>query len=93
MRRVLVVDDEPSMREMLGIMLTKEGYDVITADSRATAAKALARGPVMVMRRPPARRRRHGDPEARQAAAPDGGGGDDGLRLHGIGGGGHSRGP
>jgi CheY-like chemotaxis protein len=46
MLRVLVVDDEPSMREMLVIMLTKEGYDVITADSRATAAKALARGPV-----------------------------------------------
>jgi two-component system response regulator PilR (NtrC family) len=46
MRRVLVVDDEPSMRELLVIMLTKEGYDVITADSRATAAKALARGPV-----------------------------------------------
>jgi DNA-binding NtrC family response regulator len=45
-RRVLVVDDEPSMRELLVIMLTKEGYDVLTADSRATAAKALARGPV-----------------------------------------------
>ena len=46
MRRVLVVDDEPSMRELLVIMLTKEGYEVLTADSRATAAKALARGPV-----------------------------------------------
>ena len=46
MRRVLVVDDEPSMRELLVIMLTKEGYDVVTADSRASAAKALARGPV-----------------------------------------------
>ena len=46
MRRVLVVDDEPSMRELLAIMLTKEGYEVLTADSRATAAKVLARGPV-----------------------------------------------
>ena len=46
MRRILVVDDEPSMRELLVIMLTKEGYDVVTADSRASAAKALARGPV-----------------------------------------------
>ena len=46
MHRVLVVDDERSMRELLVIMLTKEGYDVVTADSRASAAKALARGPV-----------------------------------------------
>jgi two-component system, NtrC family, response regulator PilR len=34
------------MRELLVIMLTKEGYEVTTADSRASAAKALARGPV-----------------------------------------------
>ena len=26
------------MREMLGIMLTKEGYEVVTADSRGQAA-------------------------------------------------------
>ena len=25
---ILLVDDEPSMRELLGIMLRKEGYDV-----------------------------------------------------------------
>ncbi|HET7746537.1 MAG TPA: response regulator, partial [Vicinamibacteria bacterium] len=45
-KRILVVDDEPSMREMLGIMLGKEGYDVVLADSRAMAAAVLARAPV-----------------------------------------------
>ena len=43
MKRILVVDDEPSMREMLGIMLRKEGYEVVVADSRATAAGVLGR--------------------------------------------------
>jgi two-component system response regulator PilR (NtrC family) len=40
--RILVVDDEDSMREMLGIMLGKEGYDVLLADTRATAAGVLS---------------------------------------------------
>src|SRR5438477_13166575 len=34
------------MRELLGIMLRKEGYSVELADSRKLAAAALARGPV-----------------------------------------------
>ncbi len=42
MKRVLVVDDEQSMREMLGIMLRKERFEVATAKSRAEAARALA---------------------------------------------------
>lgn len=46
MSRILVVDDEPSMRELLGIMLRKEGYDVLLADSRAMAAAVLQKGPV-----------------------------------------------
>jgi two-component system response regulator PilR (NtrC family) len=45
-KRILVVDDEPSMRELLGIMLRKEGFDVVVADSRAMAASVLAKGPV-----------------------------------------------
>ncbi len=45
-KKILVVDDEVSMRELLGIMLKKEGYEVVLADSRATAASVLARGPV-----------------------------------------------
>jgi DNA-binding NtrC family response regulator len=43
MKRILVVDDEPSMRDMLGIMLRRERYDVLTAASRAEAAQAMAR--------------------------------------------------
>jgi two-component system response regulator PilR (NtrC family) len=46
MSRILVVDDEPSMRELLGIMLRKEGYDVLLAESRAMAAAVLQKGPV-----------------------------------------------
>jgi two-component system, NtrC family, response regulator PilR len=45
-KKILVIDDEPSMRELLGIMLRKEGYAVEAAESRATAAAVLARGPV-----------------------------------------------
>ena len=43
MKRILVVDDEPSMRDMLGIMLRRERYDVLTAASRAEASQVLAR--------------------------------------------------
>jgi two-component system response regulator PilR (NtrC family) len=41
--RILIVDDEQSMREMLAILLKKEGLDVSTAGSRAEAANALGR--------------------------------------------------
>src|SRR5688572_20302242 len=44
--RILVVDDESSMREMLGIMLRKEGFDVLLTESRAQAAAVLGRGGV-----------------------------------------------
>jgi two-component system response regulator PilR (NtrC family) len=44
--RVLVVDDELSMREMLSIMLGKEGHEVVTAASRSEAARVLERGAV-----------------------------------------------
>ena len=46
MKKILVIDDEPSMRELLGIMLRREGYAVDVAESRATAAVVLAAGPV-----------------------------------------------
>jgi two-component system response regulator PilR (NtrC family) len=45
-KRILIVDDEQSMREMLAILLRKEGLEVCTAASRAEAAQALCRGPV-----------------------------------------------
>src|SRR5262245_22194222 len=46
MKRVLVVDDEQSMRELLAIMLRSEGYGVVAADSRSQAAAVLAKGAV-----------------------------------------------
>ena len=46
MKTILVVDDEQSMREMLSIMLHKEGYEVKAAASRAQAAGVLGRGAV-----------------------------------------------
>jgi two-component system response regulator PilR (NtrC family) len=44
MKRILVVDDERSMRDMLAIMLSREGYEVVTAESRQMAAAALGKG-------------------------------------------------
>jgi len=48
-KRILVVDDEQSMRELLAIMLRKEGFDVVTAESRAVAAAVLGQGPVAMV--------------------------------------------
>src|SRR5262245_8141841 len=41
--RVLIVDDERSMRELLTIVLSREGYDVITAESGGEAISVLQR--------------------------------------------------
>ena len=43
--RILVVDDEPSMRQMLAIVLKREGYDVSLAENGRMAVAALERGP------------------------------------------------
>ena len=39
--RLLVVDDEPSMRDMLRIVLRKDGYDVHVASNGREAVAAL----------------------------------------------------
>ena len=39
--RVLVVDDERSMRELLSIVLRRDGYEVRTADDGAAAVELL----------------------------------------------------
>ncbi|BCS34565.1 acetoacetate metabolism regulatory protein AtoC [Luteitalea sp. TBR-22] len=39
--RILVVDDERSMREFLAIMLTREGYEIVAAENGAQALAAL----------------------------------------------------
>ena len=44
--RILVIDDERSMRELLAIVLRREGYDVLVASDGATAIAALERGSV-----------------------------------------------
>jgi len=42
--RVLVVDDEQSMRELLAIMLRQAGYDVTVADGGEAAVERLGKG-------------------------------------------------
>jgi two-component system response regulator PilR (NtrC family) len=41
--RILIVEDEPSMRELLAIALKKEGYDVSTAEGGEPAIEAIRR--------------------------------------------------
>jgi two-component system, NtrC family, response regulator PilR len=43
--RVLVVDDEPGLRSMLEIMLSREGYGVVTAPAYAVALEAINQAP------------------------------------------------
>jgi two-component system response regulator PilR (NtrC family) len=43
--RILVVDDERSMRELLAIVLKREGYHVSLAETGTSAVAALAREP------------------------------------------------
>ena len=46
MSRILVVEDEKSMRDLLALMLRKEGYDVATAESAVVAKGQLDRGEI-----------------------------------------------
>lgn len=43
--RILVVDDERSLREMLSIVLNREGYEVSTAEDVTSALEQIRRGP------------------------------------------------
>ena len=47
--RILVVDDERSMREMLQIVLRREGYDVLLAENGRAAIELLEREPVDIL--------------------------------------------
>jgi two-component system, NtrC family, response regulator PilR len=44
MDRILIVDDEKGMRDLLSIMLKKEGYAVLQAESVDRAREVVARG-------------------------------------------------
>lgn len=39
--RILVIDDEESLRHMLSVLLKQEGYDVVTTESAKSALKVL----------------------------------------------------
>jgi two-component system response regulator PilR (NtrC family) len=41
MSKILIIDDEQSMRDFLTIMLKREGYDVVTAENGGNALKAV----------------------------------------------------
>ncbi|MCB9586441.1 MAG: sigma-54-dependent Fis family transcriptional regulator [Polyangiaceae bacterium] len=43
--RILVVDDEPGLRQMLSILFRREGYDVVTAPGVQGAKEALTQSP------------------------------------------------
>lgn len=50
MSRVLVVDDDPTIRQILSTLLTLEGFDVATApDGRAALAQVLETAPDLVI--------------------------------------------
>jgi two-component system OmpR family response regulator len=44
-RRVLVVDDEPAIRELLSMICVYEGWDVATADAGETALREVRAQP------------------------------------------------
>jgi two-component system response regulator PilR (NtrC family) len=47
--RILVVDDERSMRELLAIVLRREGYEVLLAENGRAAIDLLEREPVDIL--------------------------------------------
>jgi two-component system response regulator PilR (NtrC family) len=47
--RILVADDERSMRELLAIVLRREGYEVLLAENGRAAIETLEREPVDVL--------------------------------------------
>lgn len=46
--RILVIDDEPSLRRLLTMYLTRHGYDVATADNGAGGYEVLSRSPLEI---------------------------------------------
>jgi CheY-like chemotaxis protein len=44
--RILVADDERSMRELLAIVLRREGYDVVLAENGREAIAVIEKEPI-----------------------------------------------
>ena len=49
MERILVVDDEQSMRDFLKILLIKDGHNVVTAENGERAMEILHNEPVTLV--------------------------------------------
>ncbi len=49
MARILIVEDEPDIRDVLAFNLRQAGHQVLTAGSGADALAALAQGPALVV--------------------------------------------
>lgn len=47
--RVLLVDDEPVQRMLVGRMLTRSGFEVVTAEDGEQAAQRLAQGDISIL--------------------------------------------
>jgi two-component system response regulator PilR (NtrC family) len=47
--RILVVDDERSMRELLAIVLKREGYDVLLAENGRAAIRMVEKEPIDIL--------------------------------------------
>jgi CheY-like chemotaxis protein len=47
--RIMVVDDEPQVRELLSLYLMQKGYEVTNAGSSAESLESLERNPVDVV--------------------------------------------
>jgi two-component system response regulator PilR (NtrC family) len=43
--KLLIVEDEPGLREMLGILFRRQGYDVVAAPGAKTALEAISQNP------------------------------------------------
>lgn len=44
-KTILVVDDEPEVRKLVGAMLAREGYKVLVSDSGESAIKTFSKNP------------------------------------------------
>lgn len=49
MPRILIVDDELSMRDFLKILFENEGYEVFVASNAATALDVAVKDPLMLL--------------------------------------------
>ena len=49
MRRILIVDDEPAVREAVAMVLADEGYTVLLAPDGRTALKMIAAAPDLLI--------------------------------------------